>query len=153
MKILITYAAFLSINVQAFHVCMIYPDDSPYDAGFGGCETYAPGSANFEFCDTDRDDDEIPARLACLECGSCIIDSASPSSSPSTLPSSSPSETPSCVFYPEDSPYEAGFGGCENYAPGMRSNSFCGEDEDENGVRANEACMECGDCIDQAPSF
>eukprot|EP00957_Ditylum_brightwellii_P030660 2323362-Ditylum_brightwellii.AAC.1 len=116
-------------------------------------------------CGEDEDENGVLADQACMECGKCIdVEPPLPSFSPSAQPSPSPSQTPSlittptpststlpsppsslptCVLYPDESPFNAGFGTCDTYTPGTRNNPSCGEDEDENGVLADQACMEC----------
>jgi len=45
-------------------------DSSTWDAGFGGCSTYAPGESNDFFCDSDLSGG-LYAQEACEECGQC----------------------------------------------------------------------------------
>ena len=47
---------------------------APFDAGFGGCSTYALGQPNNGFCSTDVDSNGVVAQDACVECGFCVGD-------------------------------------------------------------------------------
>ena len=43
-----------------------------FDAGYGGCETYALGTTNSNWCDKDKDSTtQVLAEEACSECGKC----------------------------------------------------------------------------------
>ena len=65
-------------------LCPCVQSDTPYDAGFGGCPTYAEGLDNHEFCASDVDSNGVLAAEACTECGSCeLVSSPSPAPSPS----------------------------------------------------------------------
>ena len=48
-----------------------------------------------------------------------------------------------------ETPFDAGFGRCSTYAEGLGNNIFCDQDVDSNGVRAQDACAECGACVDE----
>jgi len=45
---------------------------TPFDAGWGTCETYAQDiNLNYDYCDEDADDSGLHASEACAECGKC----------------------------------------------------------------------------------
>ena len=106
--------------------------EAPFDAGFGGCSTYAEGLTNNGFCSSDVDSNGILAQDACAECGVCV-------------------EAPACVD--TGVPFDAGFGDCSTYAEGLTNNGFCSTDVDSNGVVAQDACAECGLCVEAVPSL
>jgi len=136
--------------------------DTPFDAGFGDCSTYADGLTNNFFCDQDVDSNGVVAQDACAECGVCVIDdttvpppavTVSPTPAPSTNnptvpPAAEAAETP-CVE--TSAPFDAGFGDCSTYADGFANNAFCDQDVDSNGILAQDACVECGVCV-EAPA-
>merc|ERR1712150_52276 len=43
--------------------------------------------------------------------------------------------------------YNAGYGGCATYSPGMDNYDWCSFDVDFNGIVAEDACSECGKCV------
>ena len=45
-----------------------------------------------------------------------------------------------------DPEYDAGYGFCGTYSPGKSNHAFCSEDENVDGVKAENACEECGKC-------
>jgi len=110
-------------------VCIV--GETPFDAGFGDCSTYAEGLINNSFCDQDVDSNGVVAQDACAECGLCVA--------PVTNPD------PPCVE--TEALFDAGFGDCSTYADGLINNSFCDQDVDSNGVVAQDACAECGVCV------
>ena len=116
--------------VPSLETCVI--TDTPFDAGFGGCSTYAEGLGNNSFCDQDVDSNGILAQDACAECGVCV-------------------EAAVCIV--GETPFDAGFGDCSTYAEGLINNSFCSSDVDSNGVVAQDACAECGLCVEPVPSL
>jgi hypothetical protein len=50
-------------------------DDATWDAGWGGCSTYAEGETNHWWCDKDEKDGFL-AEQVCSECGKCASSSA-----------------------------------------------------------------------------
>jgi len=111
------------VPVPSVETCV--ETEAPFDAGFGDCSTYAEGLENNSFCDQDVDSNGILAQDACAECGVCVA---------------------ACIdtgFFP----FDAGFGDCSTYAEGLTNNGFCSTDVDSNGVVAEDACAECGQCI------
>jgi len=111
----------------------------PFDAGFGGCSTYAEGLFNNGFCDQDVDFNGILAQDACAECGIWMQAEAAPTPSPTASLSG---------FIETETPFNAGFGDCSTYAEGQSNNSFCDQDVDSNGIIAQDACAECGVCVE-----
>ena len=107
--------------------------DTPFNAGFGDCSTYAEGLINNGFCALDVDSNGILAQDACAECGVCE-------------PAVTTPVAPDCVV--TDTPFNAGFGDCSTYAEGLGNNAFCDQDVDSNGILAQDACAECGVCVD-----
>ena len=120
------FATFLQTST-AQQLCV--ETEAPYDAGFGGCSTYAAGLINNGFCDEDVDSNGILAQDACSECGVCV-------------------DAAVCIV--GETPFNGGFGVCSTYAEGLINNSFCSLDLDSNGVVAQDACAECGVCVDPA---
>ena len=43
--------------------------------------------------------------------------------------------------------YDADYGTCDTYRPGEKNHKYCSEDEDDDGIKAEDACTECGKCI------
>ena len=115
---------------QSLETCV--ETDTPFNAGFGDCSTYAEGLGNNSFCDQDVDSNGILAQDACAECGVCV-------------------EAAVCIV--GETPFNAGFGDCSTYAEGLGNNSFCDQDVDSNGVVAEDACAECGLCVEPEPSL
>ena len=48
--------------------------ETPFNAGFGDCSTYAEGLTNNGFCSSDVDSNGVVAQDACAECGVCVGD-------------------------------------------------------------------------------
>ena len=261
-------AAFLQTST-AQQLCV--ETEAPYDAGFGGCSTYAAGLINNGFCDQDVDSNGILAQDACAECGVCVTDTTpltndlcegalplesfqtgstvsatietvgfcgtdntaagvwytvSGISGPITvdtcssfsnfdtkisvfqgscggltcvdgndddfscslnglhssvtwtataseqyfvlvhgfgiatgefglnaaLPSGPPVPPAGTPCIETEAPFNAGFGDCSTYAEGLINNGFCSTDVDSNGVVAQDACAECGVCVEAVPS-
>ena len=101
-----------------------------FDAGFGDCSTYAQGQSNNSFCSSDVDSNGILAQDACAECGVCVA------------------AAPACVVDTGVPLFDAGFGDCSTYAAGLTNNGFCATDVDSNGIVAQDACAECGVCVE-----
>jgi len=109
-----------------------------FDAGEGGCATYA--STNYGFCETDHDSSSkifgtLYAYEACPECGKCDV-------------SLSPSGLEKCVKTSVFKSSHLGQG-CSEYALGRPGHEYCRVDYDDSLYRivyAHEACPECGEC-------
>ena len=112
--------------------------DTPFNAGFGDCSTYAEGLINNGFCALDVDSNGILAQDACAECGVCE-------------PAVTTPVAPDCVV--TDTPFNAGFGDCSTYVEGLTNNGFCDQDVDSNGILAQDACAECGVCVEPEQSL
>eukprot|EP00958_Prasinococcus_capsulatus_P029006 scaffold7243_cov394-Prasinococcus_capsulatus_cf.AAC.1 len=100
-------------------------DDPIFDAGVGGCETYAVGQYNSEFCREDGADIACPK--ACRKC------------------SQEPLTEPECKDSEE---FDAGFGKCDTYQQGRPNHVRCGIDG------AALACpVSCETCCRDDPAF
>eukprot|EP00747_Dinoflagellata_sp_TGD_P164972 gnl/TRDRNA2_/TRDRNA2_185671_c0_seq1.p1 gnl/TRDRNA2_/TRDRNA2_185671_c0~~gnl/TRDRNA2_/TRDRNA2_185671_c0_seq1.p1 ORF type:complete len:179 (+),score=22.13 gnl/TRDRNA2_/TRDRNA2_185671_c0_seq1:457-993(+) len=105
-----------------------------WDVGYGNCTTYALGSLNNIYCDEDSDGTRL-ASAVCSECGKCFGSGTGHCDSPTVLAV--------CKGTPSD--FDAGFGGCTTYAPGMQNSGYC--DKDVHGhLTAMQVCSECGKC-------
>ena len=139
----------------------------PWNHVYGGCETYHPEHAdeNFPYCAEDKNEAGVAAKDACAECGSCyLVPTASPvgDSTPADVAPATPQpgspvppptldpNKPVCKFYDKKNPFDACFGECKLYNPTYKDNfySYCGQDIDRNGVFAEDACEECGKCVE-----
>eukprot|EP00729_Bicosta_minor_P006454 gene6454-35565_t len=103
-----TYPASTSTRTtssSSAHVAACIGDPINYDGGFGGCSTYAPDVVttdslnNFYFCQHDVDQGGIRATDVCVECGTCVLATAStqsttPTAALTTAPTSAPTRTP-----------------------------------------------------------
>jgi len=101
-----------------------------FNAGWGNCLTYAQiigdtsGATNFDWCaaDIDSTTGTVGTRI-CPECLQCV-------------------QRP-CIG--DRSTWDASYGTCDTYAPGLPNSGYCAEDV-MNGILAKDACTECGEC-------
>lgn len=107
-----------------FPDCQGSPDT--WDAGFGGCSTYASGQSNDAFCKTDHKFD-LYASQVCEECGECVK---------VPTPAATPAPLPACTGDPAT--FDVGYGPCDSYA--VSNFDYC----DLDG--ASPVCSECGKC-------
>ena len=137
-------------SVQALPYCKFYARLSPFDACFGKCGVYNPTYVQnlFDFCDIDIDRNGVKPSEACEECGQCVEDKDNVLGQEVLKGGCKPPDeaTKSCS---EEDWGGGGFGGCEAYNPDDDESNFafCGEDVDDNGVVAEDACPECGLCF------
>ena len=133
--------------------CKVYHHLYPYDACFGKCKYYNPKYQEnlFEWCDQDRDQNEVLAEDACEECGKCVEDKKNTLGQAELAGGCSPPDATSkpCANEPWKG---AGHGGCATYVPDHVLNNFpyCNLDIDSNGVSAADACPECSVCYDSS---
>lgn len=102
---------------------------SDWDVGYGGCETYAPGMDNAEFCLADMGENGLYAHQVCSECGDCV-------------------DIPECSHEcPHD--FRTYYDTCAGYAVGEFNHDYCEWDADMNSFDfyAEDCCTECGKCI------
>merc|ERR1719335_479378 len=119
------------ITPESKPACSDIPD---WDAGYGGCHTYAMGGKNAGWCNFDFDrKSSTYAKDACLECGLCTI----------TTTTTTP-PAPACSDIPD---WDAGYGGCHTYAMGGKNAGWCNSDFDwKSSTYAKDVCLECGLC-------
>jgi len=66
---------------------------TPFDAGWGTCDTYAEESNhNHDYCEEDHDNNGLYAHQACAECGQC----KDPKPTDATCPPETPFDHPTC---------------------------------------------------------
>merc|ERR1719235_1741891 len=106
-------------------------DNLNFSAGFGGCDTYAPGGANQDYCEHDFDESlQQTAETACpVSCDSCNASDLGDSK---------------CQ---NDEDFETKYGKCDSYSLGGSNHAYCATDSDLQGVLAKDACKEaCNNC-------
>ena len=69
------FIVLLATLTKAQPPCVRYDPTVPFDACFGGCETYAIDAvgSNYPHCNADSDFHGTKASEACEECGQCQI--------------------------------------------------------------------------------
>ena len=102
-----------------------------YNAGYGTCDTYSPGAVNHGWCSIDTDSSGLVAEDACSECGKCL--------------GLTTEATGTCTGGDN---YNAGYGTCDTYSQGAINHGWCSIDTDSSGLVAEDACSECGKCLD-----
>jgi len=63
------------------------------------------------------------------------------------LYTATPTTGPTGDTCPGGDTFDAGYGECDTYSPGMSNNDFCESDIDSNGIAAEDVCSECGKCM------
>jgi hypothetical protein len=127
--------------------CQSYPG---WNAGWGSCDTYVPGiiEGNHFYCHTDNKFGYFASQV-CSECGDCHetskpITTLAPDASPAP-------KTVPCQSYPG---WNAGWGSCDTYVPGIiGGNHYYCHADNKFGYFASQVCSECGDCHETSKHF